>query len=78
VRSKFGGPAISDEELLLRVFAGIDEVRAMYAAGAPQAYLDARHPLVYLIDELTKRKDCSRIYIRKPDFVLTLEKRRGN
>ncbi|MFQ5851371.1 MAG: biotin carboxyl carrier protein [Candidatus Binatia bacterium] len=75
VRRQFGGPCVSDEELVLRVFAGEDPVKAMHAAGAPREYLSARQPLVRLIEELTKRKECYHIYLRKPGFSLTLEKR---
>ena len=75
VRNKFGGPGVSDEELLLRVFAGIDEVKAMYAAGAPNPYLNARKPLLAIIDELSKMKLWNHIYIRKPGLSLRLEKK---
>ena len=74
VRQKFGGRGVSDEELVLRVIAGADAVRAMLAAGAPQAYLSTDLPLIKLIGELTRRKDVSQIYIRKGDFALRLEK----
>ena len=72
IRRKFGGPGVSDEELLLRFFAGPEAVDAMYASGARREYLTTTTPLVTLIQELTKRKDCSRIYIRKGDLTLTL------
>src|ERR1044071_6831357 len=52
VRQKFGGRGVSDEELVLRVIAGADAVRAMLAAGAPQAYLSTDLPLIKLIGEL--------------------------
>jgi oxaloacetate decarboxylase alpha subunit len=75
VRDKFGGPSLSDEELLLRVYAGADAVRAMGSAGAPREYLSAKQPLFRLIEALSKRRDCARVFIRKADFSLTLEKR---
>ncbi len=75
VRRKFGGAGVSDEELVLRLFAGIDEVKAMYAAASPREYLSARRPLVWLIEELTKRRDCNQIHVRKSGFSLILEKR---
>lgn len=78
VRRKFGGPSVSDEELVLRVFAGEDDVKAMHAAGPPREYLNARKPLLLLIQELTKRKECRRIYVRKPSFSLILEKRKDS
>ena len=39
VRRKFGGPGISDEELVLRVIAGKSAVKAMLFAGVPREYL---------------------------------------
>lgn len=75
VRQKFGGPGVSDEELVLRIIAGEDAVKAMLAAGAPREYVSARQPLVKLIGELAKRKDCSQVYIQKGDIILRLEKK---
>jgi len=49
-------------------------VKAMLAAGAPREYVSAGLPLIKLIGELTKRKDCNQVYIRKGDFTLRLEK----
>jgi oxaloacetate decarboxylase alpha subunit len=77
VRRKFGGPGISDEELVLRVIAGNSAVDAMLAAGAPKEYLNAGRPLIALIGELARRKDCSQVFIQKNGFMLRLEKRAG-
>ena len=77
VRQKFGGPGVSDEELVLRIIAGEDAVKAMLAAGAPREYVSARQPLVKLIGELAKRKDCSQVYIQKGEFSLRLEKKQA-
>lgn len=75
LRAKLGGPGVSDDELLLRYFTGKEEVAAMRAAGPPKKYLNARHPLVTLISELTKRSDCRRITIDKSGLSVRLEKR---
>jgi oxaloacetate decarboxylase alpha subunit len=75
VRSKFGGAGVSDEELLLRVFAGIDEVKAMAAAVAPKPYLSADKPLLTLLEELAQKKQWNHIYICKPGLTLRLEKK---
>jgi oxaloacetate decarboxylase alpha subunit len=75
VRRKFGGSRVSDEDLVLRFFAGDDAVKDMHAAASPREYLNARQPLVRLIDGLSRRKECSQIYVRKPGFSLTLEKK---
>ncbi len=73
VRKKFAA-AVSDEELVLRVIAGDPAVDAMLAAGAPKEYLSVTQPLVRLIGELAKRKDCRQMFIEKKGFTLRLEK----
>ncbi len=75
VRNKLGGPSLGDDELLMRYVAGNEDVEAMRAAGAPKAYSDTRNPLLTLLEELSRRKDFSRIHIRKNDLSLSLEKR---
>lgn len=76
VRQKFGSPGVSDEELVLRVIAGEAAVKAMLAAGAPQEYVSTTQPLIKLIGELTKSRDCNQVYVRKGELALRLEKRR--
>jgi oxaloacetate decarboxylase alpha subunit len=76
VRRKFGGAALSDEELLLRVYAGTDAVSALTNAGAPRPYLNGRQPLIRLLEDLTKKKDCRQVFISRPDFSLRLASQR--
>jgi len=73
VRQKFGA-SVSDEELLLRVYAGTDAVNALPNATAPKAQLDGKQSLLQLIEQLSKKKDCNQVYIRKSGFSLTLGK----
>jgi oxaloacetate decarboxylase alpha subunit len=73
VRKKFAA-RVSDEELILRVIAGDSAVDAMLAAGTPKEYLSVTQPLVRLIGELSKRKDCRQVFIEKKGFSLRLEK----
>jgi len=75
VRRKYGGPSLSDEELLLRFFAGPGFVDALKLAPPRKEYLDARQPLVRLIEEITRKADVNQFYIRRPDLSLTIEKR---
>lgn len=75
VKEKYGAPGVSDDELLLRFFAGPGYVEAMKAAGPRKEYLSARHPLVRLVAELSRKRDLSRVYIRKGDLSLTMERR---
>jgi oxaloacetate decarboxylase alpha subunit len=76
VRRRFGGPSVSDEELILRVYAGPEPVKAMHAAGQPKPYLTAKQPLISLITELSKKKHFTHISIGKGTLSLTLGKRR--
>ena len=62
---------------MLRVYAGVDEVKTMMEAGRPREYLSARQPLVRLINELTKQQEYTQVYIRKPGFSLTLGRNAG-
>jgi oxaloacetate decarboxylase (Na+ extruding) subunit alpha len=73
VRQKFGS-TISDEELLLRVYAGPDAVDALITAGAPKPQLDGKQSLLQLIEQLSKKKDCNHIYICRDGVSLTLGK----
>ena len=77
VRKKFGGASVSDEELLLRVYAGPDAVNALATDGAPREYLNGAQPLVRLVEELTKKKDYHQVFIRRPGFSLALGKQRA-
>jgi oxaloacetate decarboxylase alpha subunit len=78
LRRKYGGPGVSDEELLLRFFTSKEEVDQMRAAGPARAYAAAENPLLNLVGELAKKSNRSSIYIQKGDLCLRLEKRRGN
>ncbi len=75
VRRKFGGASVSDEELLLRVYAGEDAVKGMNAAGASREHLNGTQPLIRLIEELSKKRDCNQVFISRPGFSLILGKR---
>ncbi len=75
VRSKLGGPGVSDDELLMRYVVGKDDVEAMRAAGSPRECLGANKPLLALLENLTSRADCHQIYIQKNGLSVTLEKR---
>jgi oxaloacetate decarboxylase alpha subunit len=73
VRQKYGA-SVSDEELLLRVYAGADAVDALANAGMPKPQLDGKQSLLQLIEQLTKKKDCNHIYIRRDGISLKLGK----
>ncbi len=72
VRTKYGGPNLSDEELLLRFYAGPEFVDAMKSAPPRKEYLDARQPLVKLVEELSRKRDLAHIYVRKGDLSIAI------
>jgi oxaloacetate decarboxylase alpha subunit len=75
VRKQYGGPALSDEELLLRYYAGPEFVDALMSAPPRKEYLDARQPLVMLIEEMVHRRGPSHVYIRRENFTLSAGQR---
>jgi oxaloacetate decarboxylase alpha subunit len=74
VRQKYG-VHLSDEDLILRYFAGDDYVDALENNGKPRDYLDATQPLVKLIDQLAKRKESNQVYIKRPGLTVRMERR---
>jgi oxaloacetate decarboxylase alpha subunit len=76
-REKFGGPGVSDDEAILRYFAGEEYVTAMKAAGPVREYTSGRSPLLRLIEELIKRNNSRQIYIRHGNLTVRLENRKS-
>lgn len=74
-RKKYGGDGASDDEAMLRYFAGEDSVAAMRAAGPPKEYASVTSPLLTMLEQLTKRKDARQVYVKRKDFTLRLENR---
>jgi oxaloacetate decarboxylase (Na+ extruding) subunit alpha len=75
VRKQYGGPNLSDEELLLRFYAGPEFVDALKTAPPRKEYLDARKPLVKLVAGLATRRDRGHVYIRRENFTLSAGRR---
>jgi oxaloacetate decarboxylase (Na+ extruding) subunit alpha len=75
MRRRLNAPGVSDEELLLRWIVGKEDIDAMRANPRPPEYLNAEQPLVSLLQQLSKRSDCSQIHVQRPGFSITLEKR---
>jgi oxaloacetate decarboxylase alpha subunit len=72
LRQKLGGVSVSDDELLLRYFAGTADVDDMRRGRSPTEYASARHPLATLIGQLTKRKGFRQIHIERPHLTIRL------
>jgi oxaloacetate decarboxylase (Na+ extruding) subunit alpha len=75
VRRKLGGPGVSDEELLLRWVVGREEVENLRATGFEPKDWNANHPVVALVEALSKRTDSRHIRIQKQGLSLKLERR---
>ena len=74
-REKFGGPGVSDDEAILRYFAGEQHVAAMKAAGPPKEYGNPKSLLLTLIEQAIKRKNSRQIYVRHGEVTIRLGKR---
>jgi len=73
VRQKLGA-TVSDEELLLRVYAGPQAVDALKSASAPKSQVNGTRTLLELVEQLSKKRDCHQVYISKKGFSLNLGK----
>jgi oxaloacetate decarboxylase (Na+ extruding) subunit alpha len=73
VRNQYGAAQLSDEELLLRFYAGPEFVDALKLAPPRKQSLDARKPLIRLIEEVSRKK-FERVYISKGNFSLTAQR----
>jgi len=76
VRQQYGGPGVSDDDLLLRYFAGKEEVDAMRAAASSGRRSGAAQPVMGLIDVLSKASGCTYIQVKKGALSLTLGRSR--
>jgi oxaloacetate decarboxylase alpha subunit len=56
VRKQYGGPSLSDEELLLRYYAGPEFVNALKTAPPRKEYLDAKKPLAKLVEQVIRKE----------------------
>jgi oxaloacetate decarboxylase alpha subunit len=65
IRKRYGGPELSDEELLLRYIAPKHEVDAMHSAGAPRRYAMNAPPLLGLVEHLLRQRKFRQIRVRK-------------
>jgi oxaloacetate decarboxylase alpha subunit len=72
VRRQFGGPGLSDEELILRVYAGEDHVKGLRASGPEKKAPAPGTPLVALLEEFANGKNYRYVSVHKPGLKLTL------
>ncbi len=76
LRAEYGGPGLSDEELLLRFTIGQDEIDVMRASNPRYTgySLMAEQSIVSLVRQLTERTDRSHIFVQRGDASITLRK----
>ena len=77
LRRKYGGSGASDEDVLLRFFSSREDVERMRAAGPPRTYSTQGHPLVDLLERLSKHNERRSVVIQRPNFSLRMERRRA-
>ena len=73
VRRQHGGPGVSDDEMLLRYFAGADEVDAMRATGPVRPAIRTGNGLDRLIEEASKYRKISYVQVSKGGMSFTLQ-----
>jgi oxaloacetate decarboxylase alpha subunit len=74
-KEKFGGTGVTDDEAMLRYFAGAESVAAMSAAGGGRHFTSTKTPLLTLIETLAGRNESRQIFIRKGNLTVRLEQR---
>ncbi len=75
LRQTLGGTGVSDDELLLRYFAGENDVAAMRRLGPRDSdAIDTYQPITTLIDELAKRSEIRHFFVQRGDFTVHLKK----
>jgi len=78
LRRMYGGPGVSDDEMLLRYLAGEDQVAEMRAAGPFKRYANgAGTSMVQLVQELARQSKVTYISVNKDALSLTLRSDEG-
>ena len=75
MRKQYGGPKVSDEELIMRYYAGPEFVDALKDAPPRKEYLDAQKPLVRLVAELAQRHKSGYFHVSKGNMTLSIGRR---
>ena len=70
IREKLGGPSLSDDDLILRYLAPVQEIEEMYKAGPAKIYSTGERPLAHLVQELLKRERFTSISIQVGDDLI--------
>ena len=74
LRAKYGGPGLSDEELLLRYFLTQEEIDTMRAAGNPREYPFDAGSVPRLVGGFARRENYTQIQVRSEGIALNLSR----
>jgi oxaloacetate decarboxylase alpha subunit len=75
-RAAYGGPGLSDEDLLLRaIMQGSKDVDAMHAAGPPRSYTTSAPALVRLVDTLREAPSVRYVQVSRGSDSMTIANR---
>jgi len=74
-RTTFGGDSVSDDDKLLNFFAGTDALATLKAAGAPRDCSSTKTPLLTLIEQISKRKPSSQVYLKRDGVTVRFSRR---
>ena len=72
IRDLYGGPGVSDDDLLLRFAIDKESVDVMRAAGPPKPYRAEQSTLLGLIETLNRSRSCRQMRVRKQGLSITL------
>jgi oxaloacetate decarboxylase alpha subunit len=77
LRREYGGPHLSDEELLMRYLVPLDDIEATRAAGPPKPTYDFTDDenLPAFVDELLAMSRPASVRLRKPGLSISLSRR---
>ncbi|HEY7065242.1 MAG TPA: biotin carboxyl carrier protein [Chloroflexota bacterium] len=73
IRREYGAH-LSDEEIVLRFYAGEDGLKVVGKSSEPEEYLSARHPVVELVDKLAQKRDLHHIQVQTGELSLSLSR----
>jgi oxaloacetate decarboxylase alpha subunit len=74
VRQRYGGPGVSDDELLLRLSTDKESVDSLRAAGPSKPLNGEPSALLRLVEQLNRSKGCRQIRIQKEGLSITLHR----
>jgi oxaloacetate decarboxylase (Na+ extruding) subunit alpha len=75
VRAQYGGPGVSDDDLLLHFFTDVEQVAEMRRAGQRRIDGDAAPGLRSLIDALGRSRSVRSVRIRRGDQTVSMQAR---